>query len=148
MRVSIRKTAVAAIFVFAIAFSLKAEQFNDRFLQTQWTTESGLPQNSVTAITQTPDGYLWLGTFGGLARFDGVRFKIFTTSNYPQIKSNRITALTTDIYGTLWIGTQFGEIIIYKEGKFTLIDDGKNVNNAAIIDLYSDKEGIVWAGNI
>jgi len=42
-----------------------------------WNTESGLPQNTVNNIVQTPDGYLWIGTFDGLARFDGARFKIF-----------------------------------------------------------------------
>ena len=55
-----------------------------------WTTEDGLPQNSVNAILQTRDGYLWLGTFGGLTRFDGVKFTIFNTGNTPGLKSNRI----------------------------------------------------------
>src|SRR5260370_42467846 len=45
-----------------------------RFTVDQWTTVDGLPQNSVNAITQTPDGYIWVGTFGGMARFDGLRF--------------------------------------------------------------------------
>src|SRR5262245_57608165 len=65
----------------------------DPYVQTVWTTEDGLPQNSVNAIVQSRDGYLWLATFGGLARFDGVRFTIFNSANTPGLKSNRITAL-------------------------------------------------------
>src|SRR4051812_16376549 len=49
-----------------------------------WETEDGLPGNSVTAMVQTPDGYLWFGTFNGLVRFDGVKFKVFTPANTPE----------------------------------------------------------------
>ena len=63
------------------------------FLITRWTTENGLPQNSVAAIVQTPDGYLWLGTFGGLVRFDGVKFTVFSSVNTPALRSNRINTL-------------------------------------------------------
>jgi len=63
---------------------------NSECLQTVWTTEDGLPQNSVNAILQSRDGYLWLATFGGLARFDGVRFTIFNSGNTPGLLSNRI----------------------------------------------------------
>ncbi|MCU0238417.1 MAG: hypothetical protein MUC29_03170, partial [Pyrinomonadaceae bacterium] len=122
-------------------------QTDSKFLQTQWTTENGLPQNSVSAIAQTPEGYIWVGTFGGLARFDGIQFKIYTSSNTPELKSNRITALTTDKEGTLWIGTERGEIVIYKDGKFKLVDDGKEIKNTTIGNLYADKNGLVWANN-
>lgn len=54
-----------------------------------WTTDNGLPQNTVTNIIQTRDGYLWLATFDGLARFDGVRFTVFNKSNTPGINSSR-----------------------------------------------------------
>lgn len=127
--------------------SVNAEDFKDKYLPTQWTTENGLPQNSVSAIEQTPDGYLWLGTFGGVARFDGVRFRLYTTANTPEIRSNRISALAVDRQGELWIGTERGEIISYKAGKFTLIDDGKETANVAISELYADNNGFVWVGS-
>lgn len=143
MRFYIWQILLVLVFVFAV----NAEQNKQNFLQTQWTTENGLPQNSIVAITQTPDGYLWLGTFGGLARFDGVRFKIYTSSNTPALKSNRITALTTDREGTLWIGTERGEIICHKAGKFNLIDDGKNIKNSAVTDLFVDDKSVIWVSN-
>ena len=73
-----------------------------------WDTENGLPQNSVQAILQTSDGYMWFATEGGLARFDSQRFTIFNTRNTPQIRSNDIRALLEDPSGTLWIATADG----------------------------------------
>jgi signal transduction histidine kinase len=83
-----------------------------------WLTRDGLPQNSVRAIVQTRDGYLWLGTWGGLARFDGVRFTIFNRPNTPVLRDSRITALTQGDDGSLWIGTGAGGLIRLKDGAF------------------------------
>src|SRR5215470_8092186 len=69
-----------------------------------WTADSGLPQNSVRAIVQTRDGYLWVGTLDGLARFDGVRFTVFNKANSPGLSGNRVTALYEDPDGDLWVG--------------------------------------------
>ena len=65
---------------------------------------------------QSRDGYLWLSTFGGLARFDGVRFTIFNSANTPGLKSNRITALVEDRRGILWLGTETGELMSLQDG--------------------------------
>src|SRR5690349_24695153 len=58
-----------------------------------WQVEQGLPQNKVTAVVQTRDGYLWVGTYCGLARFDGIHFTIFDDNNTPELRSSRITSL-------------------------------------------------------
>jgi len=68
-----------------------------------WQMEEGLPQNSVNCFAQTPDGYLWLGTFNGLARFDGIRFTVFTPVNTPALASSRIVRLFCDRRGQLWV---------------------------------------------
>src|SRR5215510_8582359 len=65
---------------------------SEHYLVSSWSTESGLPQNSVTSIVQTRDGYLWLGTFGGVARFDGVRFVTYDSGNTQSLHSNGIQA--------------------------------------------------------
>ena len=70
-----------------------------------WLSENGLPQNTVQTITQTPDGYIWIGTQEGLVRFDGVKFAIFDKQNTPQLNSNDIRSLLVDGSGTLWITT-------------------------------------------
>lgn len=63
-----------------------------------WGTQDGLPQNTVQAIAQAPDGYLWVGTELGLARFDGLRFTVFDRSNTPELKNNSISAVWTPIF--------------------------------------------------
>src|SRR6185503_16848091 len=83
-----------------------------------WTTDNGLPQNSVLSIIQTRDGYLWLTTFDGLVRFDGVRFTIFDKSNTRGLRTNRFTSLYEDKDGTLWAGTGDGGLTLYRNGVF------------------------------
>src|SRR6266404_9414800 len=69
-----------------------------------WSSEDGLPQNSVNCLAQTPDGYLWVGTrSGGLARFDGTRFVAFNPQTTPELKDVEFETLSVDSRGTLWI---------------------------------------------
>lgn len=114
------------------------------FLQTHWTTENGLPANDVTSIVQTRDGYLWVGTFGGLARFDGVRFHIFNSGNTPGLNSNRLTALYEDRAGVLWIGAENGEIYRMFHERFETLAIPSS--NSDIQSLYEDRTGTIWIG--
>ncbi|OQB88464.1 MAG: Sensor histidine kinase LiaS [Verrucomicrobia bacterium ADurb.Bin118] len=83
------------------------------FICHNWTREDGLPANTVTAIAQTPEGYLWVGTFGGLARFDGVRFVKVDLHQLTGLPDSLITTLATDVQGTLWIGAGDGSLVQY-----------------------------------
>ncbi|MCI0537538.1 MAG: ATP-binding protein [Verrucomicrobiales bacterium] len=78
------------------------------FLFDYWETDDGLPENSATAMVQTPDGYLWFGTFNGLVRFDGVRFAVFDPGNTPELPSPGIVNLHLDRAGNLWCSTYKG----------------------------------------
>lgn len=84
-----------------------------------WTADNGLPQNSVRDIVQTRDGYLWLTTFDGLVRFDGVRFTVFNKSNTPGLTNNRFVQLFEDRQGDLWALLDTGEIARRQQGRFT-----------------------------
>src|SRR5262249_7190263 len=64
-----------------------------QYIHDAWQTEHGLPKNSVQAITQTSDGYLWLGTQEGLVRFDGIQFTVFDSTNSPGIRHNHIDSI-------------------------------------------------------
>ncbi|MCK6684605.1 MAG: ATP-binding protein [Thermoanaerobaculia bacterium] len=77
---------------------------------TRWTAEKGLPQNDVKSIVQTTDGYLWLATDDGLARFDGFRFRTYNKRNTPGFPSSSIEALAADPAGGLWAGSSDGLI--------------------------------------
>ena len=92
---------------------------NSNFALRIWSVDQGLPDSSVTAVTQTPDGYLWIGTKNGLARFDGVRFVAFNPGNTPAIENARVQRLLIDSAGTLWINTFDGALISFRDGVFT-----------------------------
>ena len=105
--------------------SLAAEDMNpaatrDYLIQT-WQTEKGLPQNWVSSIAQTPEGYLWIGTrYGGLARFDGVRFVPFNQQNTPELKDVQVEHLHVDITGRLWVMMGNESLTSFHDGHFEL----------------------------
>ncbi len=88
------------------------------FLIQTWSVDDGLPQSSVISIAQTPDGYLWFGTFDGLVRFDGVRFSVFDSSTTPGMAAGGIIKLYADRSGRLWIGTTEGGLSMLEKGVF------------------------------
>lgn len=88
-----------------------------------WTTDNGLPQNSVRGIVQTQDGYLWLATFDGLVRFDGVRFTVFNKSNTPGLSGNPFLSVIEDRFGDLWATVETGQVIRRHQGRFAIYTD-------------------------
>ena len=88
------------------------------YLVDGWDTENNLPSSTVTSMAQTPDGYLWVGTYNGLARFDGARFVVKDPANTPELTQPRVQALYTDAQGTLWINTYRGGLTSYRDGVF------------------------------
>lgn len=97
---------------------LHASGYADLAVQT-WSVDQGLPNSTVSAVVQHQDGYLWIGTFNGLARFDGVRFVTFNPGNTPALKHARVQRLYVDPRGTLWINTYDGALISFRDGNFT-----------------------------
>ena len=116
-----------------------------QYVHDVWTTESGLPQSSVLAIAQTPDGYLWLGTQEGLLRFDGVRFVAFDKRNTPNLLSDEVDSLLVDHQGGLWIGTRGGGLALFKGGIFKTFTtrDGPSLNDS-VQGLYEDGHQDLW----
>ena len=112
-----------------------------------WQVESGLPQNKVTAILQTRDGYLWLGTYNGLARFDGVHFTVFDDNNTPALHSSRITSLCEAKDGTMWIGDESGQVTQYKDGQFTAVPFHPKWSGGKIYRIETDESEDVWLMN-
>jgi signal transduction histidine kinase/ligand-binding sensor domain-containing protein len=106
--------AAAAGFVWGAVSLLTAAEY----LVDGWGTENNLPSSTVTSIAQTPDGYLWVGTYDGLARFDGARFVTFDPVNKPELSQPRIQGLFLDGSGTLWINTFRGGLTSYRNGVF------------------------------
>jgi signal transduction histidine kinase/ligand-binding sensor domain-containing protein len=112
-----------------------------------WQTEDGLPQNSVNSIAQTPDGYLWLATFNGLTRFDGVEFKVFDPANTPELPSNRIVKLYVDRVGRLWIVSEFGQVTGMERGRFFAAGAKQGLTNRIYV-VREDSNGQLWLGGL
>jgi signal transduction histidine kinase/ligand-binding sensor domain-containing protein len=87
------------------------------FIVDSWSAENGLPDNEVISIVQATDGYLWIGTLNGLARFDGNKFTPFDEMNTPGLVSDRIVFLFQDRQTNLWIGTQSSGLAVIQNGK-------------------------------
>jgi signal transduction histidine kinase/ligand-binding sensor domain-containing protein len=137
---------------FALVFALAAGFFSalaapPNYFTRTWQVEQGLPQNKVTAVVQTRDGYLWVGTYNGLARFDGVRFTVFDENDTPGLHSSRITSLFESADGTLWIGTESGDIAQYKDGHFAAVPLRANWSGGKIYAITADNAGDVWLLN-
>lgn len=112
-----------------------------------WAVEDGLPQSSVNDILQTRDGYLWLATFGGLVRFDGVRFVVFDRAT-PGVRSLRILSLHEDRAGTLWAGTDDGMLLRYRDGRFTTFDGADGFHATIVLRIDEDAAGGLWLTSI
>ncbi len=106
-----------------------------------WTTDNGLPQNSVRSITQTRDGYLWFTTFDGLVRFDGVRFTVFDKSTTETITGTRFTSIYEEVSGALWAGTDEGELMRYQNGEFTAFVDAQGWKPSAVHKIQGNQKG-------
>lgn len=120
------------------------EKHEQSFNVTQWTSEDGLPQNRISALAQTRDGYLWVGTWFGLARFDGVRFVVFNSANTPEFKHEAVTALAVDrADGALWIGTREG-LLRLKDGQFTRPTGRHEMSQWYVSRLTAAAGGGVW----
>lgn len=116
------------------------------YLKRSWDVTDGLPQNSVAAILQTRDAYLWLGTFNGLVRFDGVKFTAFTIGNTPELRSDSINRLFEDRSGKLWIGTDGGGLVCYWRNTFTCYPMTGRQGAGVIASIAQDHAGTIWLG--
>lgn len=90
----------------------------------RWTTDEGLPQNSVINLTQSRDGYIWVATYGGIVRFDGVRFKVFNRSNTKGLDESRFIKVVEDKAGRIWFLSDSLTFIKYENGTFTTFKEG------------------------
>ncbi len=118
-----------------------------RHAVSRWEMKDGLPINKVRALAQTPDGYLWVGTFNGLARFDGVRFRVFDAANTPALRHDGIESLAVDAQGRLWIGDTAGGLTTLAAGVFRRVDLPPAWPGKPVLRLAATAGGAVWAVN-
>ena len=129
----------------AVSAGGETQDSSDEFTTRFWQKEGGLPDNSIQTIFQSRDGYLWIGTAHGLARFDGVKFTSWDRLNTPVFDQNDVRCITEDAAGGLWIGVKEG---VFKRngGRFTRIIDPESQLEKSISMLCPRKAGGVWIG--
>ena len=135
--------AMLSFFVLPVS-ALDRSKLITQYIHDVWKTNDGLPQNSVNAIMQTSDGYLWIATQEGLARFDGIGFKVFDENN-TSVMSSFVHTLFVDSKGVLWIGAG-GGLIAYENGKFTPYSSKDGLPDITIKNISEDSQGNLWLG--
>ena len=113
-----------------------------QYSRTVWTEDHGLPQDTIRAITQTPDGYLWVGTDEGLARFDGYDFTVYNKSN-GDLPANSINSLAVSADGSLWIATSAG-LVRYRDQRFRTYTLQQGLPDNNVSALFTDHPGDLW----
>lgn len=111
-----------------------------------YNTDNGLPNNSVLALMQAKDGYLWFTTYRGLVRFDGVRFQVFDASNTPAIHGTTfaIFCLVQDHQGAIWAGAWNGGALRYYNGKFSSFTTKDGLPSNQVTRIDEDAQGVIW----
>ena len=145
-----RFAAMAACLWLALpgvpALALSPGKTISQFAMDTWQTDAGLPELAVQSIFEASDGYLWIGTQEGLARFDGAKFAVFDHVNTPALKSDFITAIVEDGAHTLWIGSTQGLARRSADGQFTAFGSEQGFPLPRVSMAAADSDGSVWIG--
>ncbi|MFO7762591.1 MAG: two-component regulator propeller domain-containing protein, partial [Wenzhouxiangellaceae bacterium] len=124
--------------------ALNPEWQASQFLHETYTREDGLPADVVWTVTQTRQGYLWLGTQNGLVRFDGVRFTTFNAQNTPAFASSDVRTIAESSAGTLWLGTYGGGALHLAGGEFSKWTSEDGLADDIVYDIFVAGDGAVW----
>jgi len=121
-----------------------ADDAGDSFIASNWRNEDGLPHSIINSVVQGNDGYLWIGTYVGLVRFDGVRFIHSTPADIPELGDGRIVNLFVDRSGTLWIALEGGRLVAYEQGRARLHLPGGANDSQPIVSMVQDPSSTIW----
>lgn len=131
-----------------VIFPVFAQSYSAQYVGTVWQTEQGLPQNTINDVVQDRNGYLWIATQGGLARFDGVRFKILGSEEIPGLRTRRILCLHADANGDLWIASLRDGLIRLHHGAATTYTERDGLPNRGVNSIREDIRGNLWLNTL
>lgn len=117
-----------------------------QYMSKMWRMEDGLPDNRVQALAQTPDGYLWVGTHGGLVKFDGARFVPFDLTTVFGVKALSITCLCAASDGTLWIGSEADGVAALSGGRAVRYMARTGLAGDSARMIFEARDRSIWIG--
>jgi signal transduction histidine kinase/ligand-binding sensor domain-containing protein len=141
-RYRIFSSALAGL-LWLVAFTVAAGEPDSSWYERSWQSAEGLPDNSVVGVAQTPDGYLWVSTAGGLMKFDGVRFQEFPLVTLDGVRDRVVRAMYLDASGRLWLGMDRGPIVCIAPDSTKVF---ANVPDRNITCIAGDSDGTIWIG--
>ena len=145
-------TRFLAVCVFpAVALALLLSAFeslaaNNDWFARAWRSDEGLPDNNVSGIAQTPDGFLWIGTVGGLVRFDGTRFDEFSPLNVEGVPSRGIRTVLLDKNGVLWLSMDRGIVVRAKAHSAKALTTSDGMVSSQVQEFAQTSDGAIWMG--
>ena len=146
MRIVPRLPISAVVFASLLSLTCPVRGALTGYVRRVWHAEDGLPEETVQAFAQTSDHFLWIGTTGGLVRFDGAQFVVFDRESTPALHENSIFCLLAASDGTLWIGTEGGGVVSYRNRSFRLWSRADGLTNGYVRALHEDPAGRIWIG--
>ena len=138
---------LAGVSGFIVIVSCRADEAAPappHYVLASWHTTDGLPSDRVHSVIQSRDGFLWIATQNGLARFDGNRFQIFNTRFDPSLQNDFINQLYEDHAGAIWIGNETGELTVLADGKFESIPVLDGWPGQPIERIVESCDGTMW----
>jgi len=140
IRLALLGCSVLTVFICAPAAGLGPDRQISQYAHTAWRVQDGFLAGFSSALTQTKDGYVWIGTKAGILRFDGVRFVPWTTPDNERLQHSEVTSLLGSRDGSLWIGTHFAGLWRWKDQSLTHFQN----TEALIHGIFEDSRGTVW----
>ncbi len=122
-------------------FALTVAGSDSRWYERSWQSAEGLPDNGVAGVAQTKDGYLWVGTAGGLMQFDGTRFQEFPLATLDGVPNRVVRAMFLDGRGRLWLGMDRGPIVCIAQDGTRVFT---NVPDAHATYMTQGRGGAIW----
>jgi ligand-binding sensor domain-containing protein/signal transduction histidine kinase len=136
------------VFLLALVTATAFAATNSAWFARVWQAEEGLPDNSVTGVAQTPDGYLWVSTHSGLARFDGVRFQRVPLPKPPGETLPLARALLLGRNSQIWLALEAGMAVSVTRGQPKIFGAASGLSSFRPLAIAQDKEGAVWIGYV
>ncbi len=146
-----KKFSVICILFFCLIFSVFSQNVNGQsfwseYVSRNWTAAEGLPGNTITDIIQDDKGYIYIGTYDGLVRFDGVNFYVMNKASIPEFNVVSARCVFQDSKGNLWVGSNDEGLVKISGKTYTVFTMADGLPSNSVRDITEDKNGNIWIG--